>query len=227
MWPICLPLGYLGTRPDGTAQHSSFRFTSWPGGNPHLEGKAPQLLNSSCWQSVPYWDGSGEEAEFETVGRRRVLLELGGVCCSCLLAGWYQVSEVWYGCQVVYNFEEESKLQLCSSGFMCLPSKVIQHIRHAIATRISVSACHKSGCPTLHHLHLVFLVSLMRVPDGAAVVYVWSDHWHVSLILGFFAGLSQITCLLKMMALSSGLLNNLPLSFGGEIPVLSFLRDLI
>ena len=74
---------------------------------------------------------------------------------------------------------------------MSLPSKVVQHIRHA--TCVPVSACHKSGSPRLHHLDLVFLVSLMRVTDGAAVVNVRSDHGHVSLSLGFFAGLLQIT----------------------------------
>ena len=87
----------------------------------------------------------------------RLLLELEGVCCSCLLAGWYQVSGVWYGYQVVYDFVEDSKLQLCSSGFMCLPSKVIQHICHAVCISVSVN-----------HFHLV----LVRAPNGAAVVYV-------------------------------------------------------
>ena len=86
-----------------------------------------------------------------------VLLELEGLCCSCLLAGWYQVSGVWYGYRVVYNFVEDGKLQLCSTGPMCLPSKVVQYIRHAV--RIYVSGCHKYVAPSP--------LGLVRVPDGA------------------------------------------------------------
>ena len=87
---------YLGVPRHQAGWHSSsYRFTSSPDGNPHSEGKAIMISKREPQQqvlAVPYWDGSMEKADFETVFMCRVLLELEGVCCSCLLASWYQVS---------------------------------------------------------------------------------------------------------------------------------------
>ena len=49
--------------------------------------------HSSCWQSVPYKNSSGEEPGCETVGRCRVLLELvGNAALVFLLVGvWFLV----------------------------------------------------------------------------------------------------------------------------------------
>ena len=70
----------------------------------------------------------------------------------------------------MHNFIKDSRLQLGSSGFICLAYMAVQHVCYAAG--VSVSACQKSGHPTLYHLNLACLVSFVRVPDGTAVVEV-------------------------------------------------------
>ena len=70
----------------------------------------------------------------------------------------------------MHDFVKDNQLQFGSSRFVCLPSKVVEHVCHV--ADVSICAYHKLGCLMLYHLNLVFLVSLVRVPDGTAVVEV-------------------------------------------------------
>ena len=67
---------------------------------------------------------------------------------------------------------------------------MVEHVCDAAGVPIPV--CNKSCGSSLHHFNLVFLVLLIRIPDGTTVVLVLPHDGEVGPGLSFFASLSKV-----------------------------------
>ena len=85
----------------------------------------------------------------------------------------------------MHNFVKNNHLQFASSCLIQLPSKIAKLVNDAAG--VPVSASYKTCCSSLNHFNLVFLVTLVWVPDCTSVVQVGAYHGEVSLGFGFFA----------------------------------------
>ena len=71
----------------------------------------------------------------------------------------------------MHNFVENNQLQFVSSCcFMRLPAKKVKHVRDAAGVSESVSD--KSCRSSLDYFNLVFLVTLVWIPDCRTVIQV-------------------------------------------------------
>ena len=88
----------------------------------------------------------------------------------------------------MHDFVENDQLQFASSCLMRLQAKIVKHVIDAAGVLVSV--IYESCCSSLDHFNLIFLVTLMWIPDYTAVGQVGAYHGEVSLGLGFFACLT-------------------------------------